>query len=209
MHKKAVPANGIAFFFCVSQEEVVKIDDLPPKRRRFVEEYLKDLNGTQAAIRAGYSERTANEQAAALLANPSVKAVVQALMAERSKRTEVDVDRVVQELAVAAFFDPAELVGYRVTRPGCIACLPEHVRRCIVGWGWDKLGNFVLKFANKTTSQDLLGRHLGMFTNKLELSGNLGVRGEMSDLEIANRMLTLISKLEARANGKGGADDES
>jgi phage terminase small subunit len=186
----------------------VKIESLPPKQRRFVEEYLKDLNGTQAAIRAGYSEKTANEQAAKLLAKGSIKAVVQALMAERSKRTEVTTDRVVEELAVAAFLDPAEIVGYRITRPACIACLPEQVRRAIVGWGWDKLGNFVLKFANKTTSQDLLGRHLGMFTNKLELSGNLGLRGEMSDLEMANRMLTLIGKLEARAAGKGDGHDD-
>ena len=51
---------------------------LTPRQARFVKEYLVDLNGTQAAIRAGYSSRTANEQAARLLANISVKAAVEA-----------------------------------------------------------------------------------------------------------------------------------
>ena len=63
---------------------------LPPKRARFVAEYLKDLNGTQAAIRAGYSPRSANAQAATMLAMPNVKAAVQAAMDKRAKALELD-----------------------------------------------------------------------------------------------------------------------
>ena len=52
----------------------MKRSELPPRQRRFVAEYLVDCNGTQAAIRAGYSRKTANEQAADLLAKPSYNA---------------------------------------------------------------------------------------------------------------------------------------
>ena len=72
---------------------------LTEKQRRFVDEYLIDLNATQAAIRAGYSAKTANEQGARLLANVSIQQAISEKMAERSKRTGVNQDRVVQELA--------------------------------------------------------------------------------------------------------------
>ena len=62
------------------------------RQKRFAEEYCVDQNGAQAAIRAGYSKRTANEQAARLLANASVKERVDELFAEHRKRMEVTVD---------------------------------------------------------------------------------------------------------------------
>src|SRR2546428_632551 len=74
-----------------------------PRQARFVEEYLKDLNGTQAAIRAGYSAKTANEQAAQNLAKLSIQQAVAAAMAARSARTRVSQDRVLNELARMAF----------------------------------------------------------------------------------------------------------
>ena len=87
---------------------------LTPRQLRFCLEYLLGLNGTQAAIRAGYSARTANEQAARLLANVSVQAEIQRLMAERSKRTEITVDEVLYRLWAKATADVNELVEYRV-----------------------------------------------------------------------------------------------
>lgn len=76
--------------------------NLTAKQARFVEEYLIDLNATQAAIRAGYSERTANEQASRLLANAKVSAAVARAQAERSDRTGVTLDYVLSRLAVEA-----------------------------------------------------------------------------------------------------------
>lgn len=76
---------------------------LTEKQKRFCDEYLIDLNATQAAIRAGYSARTANEQGARLLANVSVQEYIARKMAERSRRTGVNQDRVVLELAKIAF----------------------------------------------------------------------------------------------------------
>ncbi len=69
------------------------------KQARFCEEYMIDLNATQAAIRAGYSPKTANEQAARLLANVSIQNRIAQLQAEQSRRTGVSADRVVRELA--------------------------------------------------------------------------------------------------------------
>lgn len=76
---------------------------LTPRQERFVEEYLRDLNATQAAIRSGYSARTANEQGARLLANASVAEAVARAKADRSARLGLTQDRVLQELAAVAF----------------------------------------------------------------------------------------------------------
>src|SRR5690606_20236848 len=73
------------------------------------EEYVVDLNGTQAAIRAGYSKRTANEQAARLLANVSVGEAVGAALKARSERTQIDADWVLKRLVEEAEADLADL----------------------------------------------------------------------------------------------------
>ena len=72
--------------------------ELTPKQAMFVKEYLLDLNATQAATRAGYSARTANEQGARLLANASVQAEIQKAMALRSERTDIDGDYVLRTI---------------------------------------------------------------------------------------------------------------
>lgn len=89
---------------------------LPPRRRRFVEEYVKDCNGTQAAIRAGYSPKTANEQAAQLLANLSVRQAVDALQAKLTEANNVTVARVIRELALLGFANMQDYI--RVTPEG-------------------------------------------------------------------------------------------
>ena len=72
--------------------------NLTPKQQRFVEEYLIGLNATQAAIRAGYSEKTAQEQSSRLLPNVMVQEAVQKAKNKLSERTELTVDMVVQGL---------------------------------------------------------------------------------------------------------------
>lgn len=87
---------------------------LTAKQQRFVEEYLIDLNATQAAIRAGYSPKTANEQGARLLANASVQEAIAKAMAERSRRTGISQDRVIQELARIAFVNPKNIIDLKM-----------------------------------------------------------------------------------------------
>lgn len=111
---------------------------LNPKRARFVAEYLVDLNGTQAAIRAGYAKNSANEQAARLLANDSVKQAVaegQKQKAAKTGRTALDVLQDIQACTRAAKEDGDLKTALR--------------------------------------GLELEGKHLGMFTDKVEHSGSV------------------------------------
>lgn len=88
---------------------------LTAKQKRFVDEYLIDLNATQAAIRAGYSPHTANEIGAENLAKPSIAAAVAAAVAARKERTQITADDVLRRYWMIATADPNELIEYRRT----------------------------------------------------------------------------------------------
>ena len=92
---------------------------LTEKQQRFVDEYLVDLNATQAAIRAGYSPHTANEQGAQLLAKPSVQHAVREARSAQQKRTAITADTVLMEIANIALADARELVEVKT---GCCRC---------------------------------------------------------------------------------------
>ncbi|SDG45545.1 Phage terminase, small subunit [Bradyrhizobium sp. Rc2d] len=81
---------------------------LTAKQQRFVENYLLDLNSTQAAIRAGYSKGTADKQGPRLLSNPEVKAAIDAAKSARSERTQVDADWMLRRLVDEAEADLAD-----------------------------------------------------------------------------------------------------
>lgn len=90
------------------------------KQKLFVKEYLVDLNATQAAIRAGYSVKTANEQGARLLANVSVQEAIQEAMNKRSERTEITAEMVMQRWWDIATANPNDLIHTR--RLACRYC---------------------------------------------------------------------------------------
>ena len=92
---------------------------LTEKQQRFVDEYLVDLNATQAAIRAGYSPHTANEQGAQLLAKLSVQHAVREARSAQQKRTAITADTVLMEIANIALADARELVEVKT---GCCRC---------------------------------------------------------------------------------------
>ena len=79
---------------------------LTAKQAAFVKEYLVDLNATQAAIRAGYSERSAYSIGQENLCKPEIQAAIQEEVKKRSERTEITADMVLREFAKLAFFDP-------------------------------------------------------------------------------------------------------
>lgn len=85
------------------------MSSLNAQQCRFVEEYLIDMNGTQAAIRAGYSPKTAKQQGARLLTNADIKAAVEKAVEDRSKRVQVDADYVLRRLFEMAEADRADL----------------------------------------------------------------------------------------------------
>ena len=85
---------------------------LTPKQQRFVEEYLIDLNATQAAKLAGYSEKTAFRIGTENLHKPAIQVAIQEALQKRSDRTEITADSVLRELAVLAFSDMAHYVQF-------------------------------------------------------------------------------------------------
>ena len=94
--------------------------------------FLQDLNATQAAIRAGHSKKTANAVCARLLVTVGIQAAIDKAREEQIKRTLVDADRVIKELALPAFLDPAGLFDDD-GNPLNIHNMPEDVRRVIEG----------------------------------------------------------------------------
>jgi hypothetical protein len=107
-------------------QEIVNGFDLPPRTRLFVVEYTKDMNGTQAATRAGYSAKTANEQSARLLANVSVKQAVDAVMNDRIEQGIFDGDMVISRWVEISQANPNSLTQYR--RVNCRYCWGEGHR---------------------------------------------------------------------------------
>jgi phage terminase small subunit len=155
---------------------------LTAKQQRFVDEYLIDLNATQAATRAGYSAKTANEQGARLLANVSVRSALTEAMKAREQRTHITQDRVLQELARIAFFDPRKLLGpdgapkpiNELDDDTAAALAGLDVTEEFEGSGADRV--FVgytkkFKIADKNTALTNAMRHLGMLKDKTEITG--------------------------------------
>ncbi len=157
---------------------------LTAKQRRFVDEYLIDLNATQAAIRSGYSPRTANEQAARMLAKVSIQAYVSDRMKAREKRTEITQDRVLRELEKIGFADIRKAVRWGdsvpVTNPETgevliasgISLVPsdelDDGTAAAVAEVSQTAQGLKIKMLDKRAALVDIGRHLGMFTDKIE-----------------------------------------
>lgn len=158
---------------------------LNPKQRRFVDEYLIDLNATQAAIRAGYSERSARQHADAMLSRPHIAAAVAEAQATRSKRIEVDIDYVVKRMVEIDRMDVLDIMTDQMNlKP--VSEWPLVWRQYLSGFdlaemfegsGQDRDMVGILKkikWPDKTKNLELLGRHLGMFKERVELTGKDG-----------------------------------
>lgn len=156
---------------------MLRVMALNPKQKRFVDEYLLDLNAAAAAVRAGYSAKTAKQIGARLLAQPAVAATVKAAQAQRSARVEVTQDEVLRELLRIARVDVSQAYDEAGNlKP--IHELPVDLRRAIasveteerfVGQGASRKRVGVthkVKFWPKDRSLELLGKHLGMFIER-------------------------------------------
>lgn len=154
------------------------------KQKRFVEEYLIDLNATQAAIRAGYSPDTAKSIGSENLTKPDIQARIAKAMAERSKRTGVNADRVVTELAKIAFVNASDVIDADTATLKSDAA-PEDTAAIqsvkVKTFGEDGLEREI-KMADKLKALELLGKHLGMFKDKVELSGINEEKNKLDDL---------------------------
>ena len=169
------------------------------KQKRFCEEYLIDLNATQAAIRAGYKEKTAYSQGQRLLKKVEVQKQIEEGKKNLSERVKVTQERVIEELSCIAFSkasDYAEViekdrmtesedgimipildhegkpVKYKTVEPVLTDDLTEDQKRAIAVIKRGRDG-FEIKPYDKIRALELLGKHLGMFTEKVEVSGTI------------------------------------
>lgn len=164
---------------------------LTGRQQVFVREYLMDLNATQAAIRAGYSERTAEQQGSRLLKNVEVAAAITAAQAERAERTEIAADQVLRRWWALANADPNELMQVRRVpcpqcetvvdpNPDCTECHGEGVASVWFADTRKLKGGARLLYAGVKTTRDgmeikthdqmraleYVARHLGMFVDR-------------------------------------------
>lgn len=147
---------------------------LTEKQRRFVDEYLIDLNATQAAIRAGYSAKTADQQGSRMLANVKVQQEISEKMAERSKRTGVNQDRIILELARIAFLKMTDVVDSegRIKEDASeddLACI-ESIKYKHSDTETGSSTEREVKTASKLKAMELLGKHLGMWNDRLDVN---------------------------------------
>jgi phage terminase small subunit len=174
-------------------------NELTPKQRAFVREYLIDLNATQAAIRAGYSEDTAYSQGQRLLKNVEIEKAVSAAMKLRAERTEITADRVLKELAKIGFSDIRKAIRWEsslvteednpeggdtaiikriVTNQVQLVAsddIDDETAAAIAEISQNTSGGIKLKLHDKKAALVDLGRHLGLFTD------NVSVKHEASD----------------------------
>jgi phage terminase small subunit len=152
------------------------------KQQRFVDEYLLDLNATQAAIRAGYSRKTAFIIGHENLKKPNVAAALAAAMQARAAATGVTQARVLQELAILDFSDPRH---YQIDDQGnltlaegvppaalrAVSSIKKKVRHVGLGEQAETIYETEIKFWDKVGALRLTAQHLGMLLEKRELSG--------------------------------------
>lgn len=149
---------------------------LTEKQKLFVSEYLIDLNATQAAIRAGYSPKTAEQIGYQMLKKTSVSDAIAQAMAERSKRTGITADRVLNELAMIGFANAADIINFgAATVKGDAsredtACI-QSVKVKTIPTDAGDITEREVKLYDKKSALELIGKHLGMFKDKLEVSG--------------------------------------
>lgn len=189
---------------------------LTNKQKRFVEEYLIDLNASQAAIRAGYSPKTAQEQSYQLIRKTSVAAAIKEAMQKRSRRTGLTQDMVLEELSSIAFarlsdvMDWGETTMKQVNMDGEIVDIvhyglklkgskdiPQHILPALAKIKEDKHG-LTVEMHNKIQALTLLGKHLGMFIDRTEITGKDGGAIELTDTERAAKLSALVSVAQKR-----------
>lgn len=205
---------------------------MTPKQEAFVREYLIDLNATQAAIRAGYSAATAYSQGQRLLKDVEVAAAIEKAMAERSMRTNITQDQVVRELARIGFVDIRKVVTWtngsagfdedeaeetgevRISVANFVMLTPSdeidaETAAAISEISQTKDGALKVKLHDKRAALVDLGRHLGMFKDKVEVTGKDGGAIEIDQVRNdADAFTRSIARLASRA-GEGSGTRET
>ena len=168
---------------------------LTAKQKIFADEYLIDLNATRA-YKVAYpkvkNDETASAAGARLLRNVKVEDYIQKRMKDREKRTEITQDMVLKELAKIGFADVTDFVSiedkgaYKAVQVKSTAEMPGDKLGAIAGIK-EGANGIEIKLNDKGKALELIGRHLGMFKDKLEVSGTLETEKTKLD-DLINQM---------------------
>lgn len=142
---------------------------LSDRQRLFAAEYLVDLNATQAAIRAGYSARSAGGISGKLMGMDKIQEAIQEEMSKRLERTYIDQDKLIKEWTSLAYSDITEYMGANgyVLTPDTLHTLRPEIRRCIseiteiINPSTHEV-KYKIKLYNKTDYHKMLGQHFGI-----------------------------------------------
>jgi len=182
---------------------------LTAKQQRFVDEYLIDLNATQAAIRAGYSEKTARQVASENLSKPDVAEAIAEAQKRRSERTEITQDRVLAELGKIAFADirqavrwgksPIDATSENADKNGLgiypVELVPsetidDDIAAAVSEVSLTQTG-IKIKMHDKKSALDSIAKHLGMFVEKAEVKH-----------DVADGVTALMQAIDGRTRSK-------
>jgi phage terminase small subunit len=172
------------------------------QQQRFVAAYIESGNATTAAIKAGYSKKTAHAQGSRLLKHAEVKRAIKKPLQKAFDSIELTADRVLKEIARLSFFDIRKLVD-NTGKPLPLHELDDDTAAAIVGLDVVNVGNEdkgvaeILKFklADKKGALDLAARHLRLLTDKVEVTGKDGAPLESANPnELARRVAFLLHK---------------
>jgi phage terminase small subunit len=178
---------------------------LTEKQKLFVAEYLVDLNATKAAVRAGYTEKTARIHSSKMLANANIQQLISESLRKRTDKLEITSERILSELAYMGFSNMLDYIGTTefgdayvdlssLTREQAKAIQEITVEAYTEGRGEDarEIKRTKFKLADKRGSLELLGKHLKLFTDRHEHHLDLD---ELSD----NQLLDLLARLEGQS----------
>lgn len=158
---------------------------LTPKQQLFARNYLLDLNGTKAAVRAGYSKRRAQQQATRLLTNGLVLGEIRRLQDKRIQRLGITIDWVLRELALMGFANMLDYIRIdrtgtatvdlsRLDRDRAAAIVEIVVEECVAPPGpgdhHRKMRRTRIRLRDKLAALEDLGKHLKLFTDRKSLS---------------------------------------
>lgn len=192
---------------------------LTGKQARFVQEYLIDLNATQAATRAGYSAKTAYQVGFENLNKPDIKAAIVSAMETLAARTAITQDRVLSELAKMGFANMLDYVTVQEDGSAVVdlsaldrdkaAAIQEvtvesYSERAVNGDGESTIvpvKRIKFKLSDKRGSLELIGKHLGMFPARMEHTGKDGGPIETKDMSELDLARTVAAMLAAGVKG--------
>ena len=183
--------------------------NLTNKQEMFCREYLIDLNATQAAVRAGYSTRSAGNQGSALLANPQVQGLIATLMEERTQRVEADADYVLKRLVEIDQLDVADILDAEGDLLS-IALWPAVWRMSVsaVEIAQTRSAGEVsaylkkVKLPDKVRNLELLGKHANVVAFRERQEQSAAVGRELVINVSSPQVKTELEKLQEKLSGK-------